>query len=294
MLWLLFALLAPLLWAATNIIDDDLVLHRLKKPVIIVGITGLFAGIPALCILLSGHFSLPSWPIVLFGIATGIVSLIAYYPYYRALETANPESVILFWNLAPVLVTLFAFIFLDERLSMIKYIAIGLLILSAIITEGSHVDFKPHGNARAMLWMLLGSVITATQYIFEKQLYTSIGPADGLVLIGTGGCISGLLILSSKRNRHTVISAFKKNGLILGINHLLDLGAVVCSSLAIAFGTVSIVSALQGVQALFVVILAWIATRIFTKKQLCIAKAPPCGRMAIAIILSVIGLWVIS
>jgi len=294
MLWLLFALLAPLLWAATNLIDDDLVLHRLKKPVIILGITGLFACLPALVIILTGHFMMPSWSIILFGLVTGIVSLIAYYPYYRALETANPESVILFWNLAPVLVVLFAFLFLGEQLSLIKYVAIGLLILSAIIVEGSHTDFKPRGNMRALWWMVLGSVVTAIQYTMEKELFTRTTSANGIALICIGSFVSALIILAPKHRRQALVRAFQKNRMILVINHVLDMSAVVCSSLAISLGSVSIVSAIGGIQALFVLGLAWIATRIFTKKQIQIAKAPPFARMAVAVTLSVIGLWVIS
>ena len=294
MLWLFFALLAPLLWAVTNLIDDDLILHRLKKPLVIVGITGLFAGIPALCIILSGHFTFPSWTIFAFGILTGVVSLIAYYPYYRALETTNPESAILFWNLAPVIVTLFAFVFLNERLSLIKYVAIGLIIVSTIVAESSHVEFKPHGNAKALRWMILASVFTATQDILEKKLYNATGPANGIALICIGSFITGLIFLFPAKRRREFIHAFQKNGALLSLNHSLDIGAVICSNIAIAFGTVSIVAALQGIQALFVIGLAWVATRLFTKKQFRLAKAPPFSRMILAVLLAIVGLWVIS
>lgn len=66
MLWLLLALLAPLIWAFSNLIDDDLVLHRLKNPNVLVGMTGLFAGLPAAFLFMTGMVTVPSWQMVFF------------------------------------------------------------------------------------------------------------------------------------------------------------------------------------------------------------------------------------
>jgi drug/metabolite transporter (DMT)-like permease len=294
MLWLLFALLAPLLWAATNILDDDLVLHRLKKPVVILTITGLFTSIPAVYLILFRHVAIPSVSVLLFGIATGALALLTYYPYYRALETTNPESAILFWNLAPVLVAIFAFVFLGERLVLIKYVAIGLLILSAIIAEGSQTEFQHRGNTKAFGWMALASVCVATESIMEKYLYGLSNTATGIAMMGIGGAFITFLMLCSRTRRRAVIGAFKKNGRLLTGNHLLDTAAVVCSNLAIAYGSVSVVSAFQGIQPLFVMMFAGIASRFFTNKQLRLAKAPQTMRVAVAVMLSVIGLWALS
>ena len=84
------------------------------------------------------------------------------------------------------------------------------------------------------------------------------------------------------------------NGRLLTGNHLLDTAAVVCSNLAIAYGSVSVVSAFQGIQPLFVMMFAGIASRFFTNKQLRLAKAPQTMRVAVAVMLSVIGLWALS
>ncbi|MFA5129978.1 MAG: DMT family transporter [Patescibacteria group bacterium] len=294
MLWLVLSLLAPLLWAITNLIDDDLILHRLKQPFVIVGITGLFAGIPAAYFLATGAFHVPSWPIIVFGLMTGVVNLAVYYPYFRALQTTNPESAILFWNLAPVLVAVFAFIFLGERLSIVKYVAIGLIILSTIIIESSHVEFKPHGNAKALRWMILASCCTAIQYLMEKKLYEMSGAQVGITLICIGSFVCGMLVFLSRKNRKIISKAFSKNGWLLTLNQSLDVGAAICSNFAISLGAVSLVSALQGAQSLFVVGLAWLAGHLFTKKQFRIAKAAPFGRVVLAVALTMIGLVVIG
>jgi uncharacterized membrane protein len=276
------------------LVDGDLVLHRLKNPLIILGVTGLFGGLPAIYIIATGQFLAPSWQIILFGLVTGIVSLFAYYPYFRALETANPASAILLWKLSPVFVAVFALVFFGERLSATKYIAIALLILSAVIVDGLHIrSRKIVGGTKAASWMVLASCMTAAQALMEKQLFTSSSSSTGLALISLGSFLSGAVLLFLSKQRRTIVRAFAKDGLLLAGNQLLDVAATVCLSLAISLGAVSLVVALEGVQALFILGLAWIASRIFSPEQFRVAKAPPAWRIIIAVVLTIGGLTLI-
>lgn len=295
MLWLVFALLAPLIWAFSNLIDDDLVLHRLRNPNVLVGMTGLFAGIPAIVLFAIGAVSIPSLQLICFGIGIGVLSLFVYYPYFRALESTHPANVILLWNLSPVLVVLFAYIFLGERLSVMKYIAIGLILFSTIVIEMVRGDQKKHRmELKAFYWMFLASIGAALQIILEKKLYMETSTVTGIALISLGSFITGLFFFLLRKNRLILKNAFAKNGKILLLNEGLEISAVVAASIAISLGPVSLVTAIGGSQAIMIMILSLIFSRVFTKKQFKLAKSPPFDRVMIACLLVVVGLMMIS
>lgn len=295
MLWIFLALLAPFLWAISNLVDGDLILHRLKNPTLILGVTGLFSGLPAAYLIASGTFTAPEWSILLFGVVTGVVSLFAYYPYFRALEMTHPASAILLWNLSPVLVAISAYFLLDERLSISAYIAIGLLLASVLIVEGSSASReKSKEGMSVMRWMLLASVLTAAQAIMEKKLFLETSSSTGVALISVGSFFSGFFLLLFSSQRRTFFRTFVKGGLLLTGNQLIDVAAAVSLSVAISMGPVSVVTALGGVQPLFILALAWIASRLFSKKQFQIAKAPPTVAVAISVVLTIIGLFLIG
>jgi len=291
MLWLFFALLSPLLWATSNLMDGDIVFHRMRKPMVLMGTTGLFSGLPALFLILTGNFSVPSLSVILFGLATGMVGLVVYYPYFRALETASPAEVVLLWNLGPVLVTIGAYFLLDERLTVLKYVAIALLILSTVVIQGTRESFlKLKVNKKAALWMVLASVGLAIQGLMDKRLFQDTSTVNGLTLISVGSFALGLVLFFSQRERRNVELAFKKFGPLLITDHLFDLGGILTFYIAVALGSVSLTMAIGGIQALIIVALTWIGSRIFTKQQFRILKPPPAWRVALAVVLTVVGM----
>lgn len=295
MLWLVFALLAPLIWAFSNLIDDDLVLHRLKNPNVLVGMTGLFAGIPAVFLFTIGAVPIPSLQMICFGILVGALSLLVYYPYFRALESTHPANVILLWNLSPILVVLFAFLFLGERLTLMKYVAIGLILFSTVVIEVVRGNEKKHKmELRAFYWMLVASVGAAVQVILEKRMYMETSTITGIAFISIGSFFTGTLFFLLRKNRLILKNAFAKSGKILLLNEALEISAVVVASIAISLGPVSLVTAIGGSQAIMIMFLSLLLSRVFTKKQFKLAKSPPLDRIMIACLLVVVGLMMIG
>lgn len=295
MLWFFFALLATVIWSASNLIDDDFVLHRLKDPNVLVGMTGLFAGIPALFLCLAGLVSFDSPQTILFGLGIGVLNLLVYYPYFRALETTHPANVVVLWHLNVIFVAIFAFIFLGERLSLSAYIAILLILLGAIIVETAPADFqKRKMERRAFWWMMLALVGATAEAILIKFFLSQTPTTSGIGLMFTGSFLVGTLFFFSKKNRTTFKRAFIRSKHLLLLNELLEILAVVFSQLAISLGPVSLVTAIGGSQALFVLLFSIVASRLFTKKQFRIAKTPPAIRIIFASMIIIIGLYVIS
>ncbi len=297
MLWFFLALLAPILWAISNVIDGELMRHRVKDARVMLVTVGLFSWLPALAIILSGHLALPAWPIVLFGLATGVVSLWAFYPYFRALETAHPVSAVLLWNLSPVLVAASAFVLLGERLDLPRYTAIAFLITSAILANLAALPSSTRKGARrhdVLAWMFLASIMTAGQALMEKGLFERTSPASGLALIALGSFTSSACLLFTPKVRRAFRQNFKTHRVLLSTNEGINLTAAVVASLSISLGPVSLVKALEGVQALAVLAFAWIAMKLFPRTKFHLSEAPPLPMILIATAFAVAGLWLIK
>lgn len=295
MIWILFAILAPLFWSITNLIDDDLVLHRLRDPKLMLGITGLFAGIPVMLTCAFQLWSPVSASVIGLGIVVGILNLFTYYPYFKALESTHPANAILLSNVTPIIVLVCAYLFLGERLSMAKYLAIAMILLSVVIIEASRDGVeKRRMETKAFWWMMLASVGFASQTLLEKKLFMSTTTPMALILIMSTSFILGLLLFINSARRRALVLVFRRNGRLLTINQLLDLSAELFALLAIAGGSASIVSAIGATQAIFVLLLGRVAVKVFTKKQFSLAKEPPLDRIMVASLLVAVGLMLMT
>lgn len=259
--WFPFAIVSPVLWAASNLIDEDLVRHDLRDPITLTAITGLFSSIPVVILAALGAFVWPGWNIFILAVATGIVGLFVYLPYLRALTLASSASVILMWNLAPVIVAGAAWAFLDERLLPLEYLAIGLLVSSSLLAAHQRGS-DGHRWSRAAPWMVLASFMYAGEAILGKSVYEQVPFAVGLAWISaTSLCVSVFLFAVRARSRRALVGAFRgRIGLIVMANEGLDLAAVVARDRAVSLGPVSLVNAIGGLQPIFVIAFATAAS----------------------------------
>ena len=292
MLWFLFAISASLLWSISNLIDGDLVLNRVKNPLVIMTVTGLFSILPFLYECLTRNFLFPSPSISLFGIFLGFLSLIAFYPYFRALESAHPASAVLLWNLSPVLIAVTAFVFLGERLLPMQYLAILLIVCSAMLVSGGSQTQRVKGRAgrSAVTWMLLASLFTASEALLSKWLFGRASSGTVIGLISLGSFSLSLLLLCVPSIRRSLRALLPRHGGIFTLNETLNNIAFVCSAMAVSLGPVSLVKAIEGTQAFFILACSWIAARLFSRKQFHVARPPKAGVMIVACGLALVGL----
>lgn len=259
------------------------------------GITGLFAGIPAGMIFLFNLWSPVSMSVIGLGVLVGVLNLFTYFPYFKALESTHPANAILLSNVTPIIVLVCAYLFLEERLSWPKYLAIAMILLSVIIIEVSRKDVrKQRLETKAFWWMMLASVGFAVQILLEKKLFMSASTPTGLILIMSASFTMGLLLFISRTRRRALVRVFHRNGKLLTINQLLDLSAEIFALIAIAGGSASVVSAIGATQAIFVLLLGRVAVKFFTKKQFTLAQEPPMDRIMVASLLVAVGLMLMT
>lgn len=255
--WFPFAIVSPVLWAASNLIDEDLVRHDVRDPIVLTAITGLFSGITVIILALLGAFVWPGWNVFVLAVATGIIGLLVYIPYLRALVLASSASVILMWNLTPVIIVIAAWVMLGERLLPREYFAIGLLVSSALLAAHQRGSNGRHWN-RAAPWMVLASIMYAGEAVLGKATYERAPFAVGLAWISATSFLLaiGLLVVRA-RSFPMFVRAFRgRTGLVVVANEVLDLAAVVARDRAVSLGPVSLVNAIGGLQPMLVVALA--------------------------------------
>lgn len=255
MLWFLLALGSALLWAITNLIDATLLEQEQQTPATLTTITGLFASLPLVLLPFSQS---TSFSFILLAIVSGMLALFVYWPYFRAMQQTHTANVILLWNLSPILVAIGAWWLFHESWSIREYFGIGFLIVSSLFA-----GYDPHAKSKfswqAIAWMILASITLAIECLLFEYLFSHLSWLTGVAWIAVGNLIAACLMLILVQSvRSQIKEALLKRRLQsrIVLNEGLDVVANLSRVFAITIGPVSLVTAIGGLQPLFVLLLA--------------------------------------
>lgn len=294
MIWILLSLLAPFLWAVSNLVDSELVDKHLKDPLAIIAIAGLFNIIPSVFFFAFTGFPVPPAPVILLSILGGALYIYGLIPYLYALKSSSATSVLLMWNLYPVIAAVMAWFILSERLGMYQYVAVGVLVLSSMIAAYERSSGKIAIYALALT--ILGTIIEAAQSIVEEHVYNIAAFWDAFPWVFFGGFVAAVTLFIvrpsiSKSLLKTVKTDLRK---VFILNETLDTAAGWSKSLALSLGPVSLVNALGGFQPFFIMGLLFLP---FVRKHVGERQHLTKGQMfqfILAGLLGVIGVWLIA
>lgn len=256
MLWLIPALLAPLLWAASNLIDERLINRDVKHIIPLITFGSVFAVLPLVAVLITGRMGWPGVSSAALGLIAGALGLLVLIPYFRALHITAAPDVILMWNLTPILIAIVAHWTISERLMPVEYVAIALLVASSLLAAYRPRD-KNHVS-RAYPWMILASVMLAGAAILEKALYERVPFGNGLGWISLGSLITTVVlwILQPTAAWEVWSLTRRKIGRLLLGNEALDFAAGLSMTYATSLGPVSLVHSVDSIQPLLVLFFA--------------------------------------
>ena len=133
MLWIIYSIIAVLIWSIVNIVDKHILEKRIKNsliPVVIFGVIGLLIAI--IIYLLQGFQPLSGLNIILALIA-GIFLKLTNVFYFKATKIEEISRVIPLLSLSPLFVLILATIFLGEVFKPLQYLGIFLLVIGAIL-----------------------------------------------------------------------------------------------------------------------------------------------------------------
>ena len=259
---ILVAFIEPILHAWANIIDNYLSNKIFKRiePLI------FFSSIVGLCILpiviLIDPPRLVSLHLAIIIFVISFIEVLYLFPYYYALRHADTSVVAALFSLGKLFIPLFAFLFINEKLSLYQYIGFFILILSGIILS---VDFKKMTLNKAFLLMLSVSVLLSTQSVLLKYVYQAGMSWGSSVFWMTifQFLITSSLFLKPDNFKELFLSVTKIKSTIklLTLMEVLSYVGTLGSSYALYLIPVSVAKGVSSTQPVFVLVYALIFAR---------------------------------
>jgi len=134
--WAVFALLAALFWAMSNIIDKYVLTKLVKHPVVPLMILGIVGFVLSVLIYFFIGFSELSVILMLLGLFNGALYIVAVFFYYKATQIEEISRLAPLLFTTPIFVMIFGFLFLGELFTTMQYAGVMLLVQSSLPSRG--------------------------------------------------------------------------------------------------------------------------------------------------------------
>ena len=257
--WVLMALFAAGGWALSCVIDvyfvgDGIYRDPSDGPLIM----GLFCVIPLLASLGTVDWREPDWQAPPVAALAGLCYLLHVYFSFQALvmlnDAANAE---IFNTLSVLLIPVFAFVLLGEKLALVNYAAIGLAAAGILVLARLQV-LRLH---RHVLGNLLASVFfVALATVLQAWVLKNVSYGTAVGLFSLSAFAAAIIVLALRpRRRQHIAGLCQRFGVIFVAVQLLELSAVFCSQRATDVGpSVSLVALIECALPLFIMAFSWI------------------------------------
>lgn len=313
MSWIIIALIAYFFLALVNI-GDKLFLGNFipnyKAYTALIGIFGL-----AIFLLAPWFLAWPGFYVFIISLLSGALFISALFLFFHSLQIGEVSRVIPFiGGLVPIFSLILSVFFLGQVLQSKQWLAFALLLLGTVLivrtphnTHWWHhlpiiKDLTGRHNLEVfeeIIIITLASVLFAASFVSSKYVFSQTEFLNGFIWIRLGSFLAIIVLLLKRDTRKAFKKAInkiksKKGLLFLGNQGFGAIGFTL-QNLAISLGSVALVNAMQGVQFVFVIGLAALATLKFPKafkgekvnQKIILEKF-------IAVVVIAVGLWVLS
>jgi len=268
MTWFVITTIAYFLNAIVFIIDKHLVTAKIKNPVTYAFYVGLL-GIFSLFLLPLGRLVLPNFSQLLISLFTGAIFILTLIIFYKCLKEDEASRVVpVVGGFVPVFTALLSFLFLNERWEIKFLLSIILLIFGGILISYRELEIYRHTLKKFSLY-LLTALLFAIFYVLTKFIYLHQPFISGFIWARIGGFLTALAFLLSKKIRKSIFKitrSIKKNTTFLFLgNQTLSALNFILINFAISLASVTIVNALQGMQFVFVLLIAGLIGKKYPK-----------------------------
>ncbi|MDO8582071.1 MAG: EamA family transporter [bacterium] len=299
MSWLLIVIIAHLMNAGAFLVDKFLLAKAVPKPAVYafwIGALGLFA----IVLLPFGSlvFTAREVGFALFAGLTFEIALLFFFGALLRLETSRVVPVV--GGLQPLIIFLLSYAFLGERLSQGELIAFALLLLgSVVISYDTDVvtERETAKRQRGWIYACIAAVCFAVSYALTKHVFSIQPFVSGFVWIRVGAFLTVLLFLLRREWRHDILSKQERPKGNLGLLFLGGQSAGAVSAIllnyAISLASVTIITAMQGMQYAFLFFMAILLGKRFSQLRERLSMAIVV-RKSVAIILIGIGLVLLA
>lgn len=283
---LIFAILVPLFWGFDYIFDKYLVENKAKSPLSLAALEGIATLVIGLIVSLfvdwQGFQLNDLWFPALVGFLLGL----QFYLYFTIFKKEDVSEAMGLIYVYPVIVVLFSYFFFGERIALLGYFGIVLILAGVLILSIRLEKIKLHVG----VWMLVGMIfLIAGHEIFVKYSTSHLGVFQG---IGISNIVLGLttlpLLLSKK-----IRASFKADLKIAGwafASQILTFFAILCTFFAMSGLPATFVTSVGAAEPLAALAFEQIAVR-YSKNMERDRKVMPKVEAIVLIVVGVVLLY---
>jgi drug/metabolite transporter (DMT)-like permease len=283
---IVIAIISPFIYGFINTFDKYVVSHKVKNTFAYSAVSGVISMLLGLVIALFLTWNNISIYSLIFPALAGICSGVAYYIYFFIMKNSDASYVVGFLYLFPIVVAILSFIFLGEKLPILAYLAV-IIILGGIIALS--VRAKKIKMGLILLPFIVYILIIGGYEFFIKVATNNVSFLQGLaitIIVSSFTILSGLF---SKKIRKDFTKELKNIKYAL-VSESVTIMALLTLYFSISKLSVTIVSSLGAIQPLAVLIFERIAHSRFGNITKDIKLLPKLG----AIILIIIGVILLT
>ena len=166
MSWIFYALLAPAVYSVINFTDKYIVEKELKDYSCVPVFSGIVAIVFGTCFWFftgMATLSLRDGALIM---ASGVLSVLSYVVYLRALSEEETSNVTIFFQVTPIITLILSLIFLHEPIALKQYI--GFFIVLAVSIGMAWQPGEKMKLSRAFWYIMLWDLSLAVSVIIVK------------------------------------------------------------------------------------------------------------------------------
>lgn len=279
MSWIAIAIIAYFFLALVNIGDKLFLSGFIPNAKVYTALIGILSMV--LFVLAPWHLSWPGGELFGVSLLAGAFFVSALLLFFHALQVGEASRVIPFiGGLVPVFTLGFSYLFLPGSAFGLRetYAFVLLIIGTVLIVRMPHKThwwdkiwerIHPPHKGKEIVIAVLSSACFAASFVGSKYVYDATPFLNGFLWIRLGSFLAVLFLLFNTETRRdfgkTLRDLKSKTGALFVGNQLFGAAGFFLQNVAISLGSVALVNALQGVQYVFVIVLAGLASLKFPK-----------------------------
>lgn len=299
----LLAIVSPLLYAATNHLDNILLEKYFKEggvgTLMLFSALLAFMALPVLLMIDPGVLAVSfqhRWMLA----GVGVVNTILLWAYLQAMFNDEPTVVIIYYQLVPVIGLGLGYLVLGETLTMMQIASMSIIIIGALIlTVVLDGDGKIVFRLKTAGYMLLASFCWAAESTFFKVVALEENATrsffwEHVSLVGIGL----LMFILVPHYRHSFLKALKLNSKpVLGLNVMnegLYMVGNYVAAVVVVLIPVSLTLLMNSFQPLFVLLLGVALTVLFPHLDVEHVSKRHMAQKLLAIALTGVGAYLLA
>lgn len=299
MTWLYFALLAPLFWSLSNIVDKFAINHITSNCISFIFLLSIgnifFAGA------IYAYFQPTDLDlhIAVINICSGLAIFLQYFAYSYSLEDMDVSVVIPIHQSEPIFVLAASILIFHAIPTFWQVAGFAMIVVGILILCMSRQTIRGLGHPRHVVVLLVSAFFGAVSTVISDEILQLKSLESVLIFNFAGYSLGGMLLLLVPKWWRLITNDLKTLNLkqfgIFGVTNIFDVSGYIFFMAALAAGGgAALVSVVVSIHPVFVLALGFLATKLFPK--FIAEDIAPGGvvRKFLSIVIIVVGVAVIS